>query len=617
MYKKESLLLLLFTLIIVFSQFLILNPQLEFGFSPDDVRAISNYKDLGDYPFAKFVEVWSIAGPHYANQVFYNGLLYNFFGFNYQAYYLTGLIFKIFSIISFYLLIQFVFKKPLLAFVSALIFALHFGTVDSMEMVLKTPDYLVITGINIFLIFFYYYYSKNIKSRLKLFLLGILLFFSFFLQPIRAFPILPFIVFIAACTFFNNRSSANFFKIVKDLLVLFSPFLILLIFGSGSAEGLNNGNLRAIIQKVTMGNLQFLLTPITTLGSLFLYGSDLKSLSFSRWDTFGTYLSFILWKPLFIFGFVTLILSFIISKKPFSFFASVLTGNLVLEILLFFMVNKALNLPTEIKMHYDPFIFLPPTILGIYMIVLTLFAFMEWKHSTHKNIYLTFFLLGMLYAGTFILFHWFFQHYVFIPYGIKSYGTLPTMGVCAGIGGLFLLGYSKLKNRFKSLASTVFLLIIPFAILSNNHIQDFNQGLLNNGLKAKDQIDMKNQFWQQITNLQRPCNKLFYFSAYDYPNGTFYSFILLDEFYMWYKLYNPVRYNSVCPIGLIVNDEEKLLSSYFSVNKEKGFLQKRKDEAFIGNDLTIYKYKLEDFYALKLQDRKIINIRPEIMSKIK
>lgn len=614
--KLEGIFLLLFSLIIVFSQFLLLSPQLEAGFAPDDVRAISYYKDLGNNPLSKFLKVWYDTGPHYANQTVYNGILFSFLGFDYRAYHLIALIFKIFSIISFYLLVQVAFGKRLLSFLSALILSMHYGSVNSLEMVLKTQDYLVITGLNIFFILFYFYINKNTKNLFWLFLSGVVLFLSFFVQPIRAFPILPFILFIEIIIFLKNISLSNFYKQALDLLILFSPFLLLIIVHSPVAgESMTNPSI--IVSKVLEGNWQLLLTPITTFGSLFLYGEDLRFLNFPTWNNFSAYISYLLWKPLFFFGFLTLFLSFVISKRPKNFFISVFISNFILEILLFFVVGRALNLPAEIKIHYDPLIFTPPVILGIYVIVLTLFALKERIQSDQKNNYLTIYLIGMLFSATFIIFHWFFQDYVFIPVGIRGYSTIPTLGVSAATGGIFLLSYYKLKNKFKQISSLVFLLLIPLLLMSNNHIQDFLQHNLRTGMRAADQIDMREQFWTQITNLDQPCYKLFYFSTKDdYPNGIFYSYIFLDNFYAWYKLYNPVRYDGFCPLGVIVNDEDKLLSSYYSTNGERGFLQKGVGEQFTSPTEDLYKYKLEDFYAFNLKNRKIIDMKSEILNKI-
>lgn len=613
--KKEGLIFLFFCLAITISQFLLFRSYLDTGFAPDDVRAISHFKDLGGQPFSRFLKVWKDLGPHYANQNFYDGILFTIFGFNYSAYPLTGLIFKILSIITLYLLIQVVFKNRLLSFLTAFLYSVSYGAVNSLEMILKTQDYLVIAGINIFFICFYLYYHQN-RSRLWLFLSGIILFLSFFIQPIRAFPALPFIFLLVLIIFLKNKSLSNLYKLTIDLVILFCPFIILLFIGRGSVEGVNLRNLSLTIQNVSRGNLQLLLTPFTTLGSLYIYGDDLKILSFSQWDDFGNYLSYLFGRPLVFFGSLTFALSIILSEKPRNFFLSVLGLNFILDVLLFFMIDTALNLPTEIKIHYDPFIFLPPAILGIYILALTVIVFREWLSANNRNSIINLFLLSILYSGILILFHWFFQDYVFIPVGIRGYSTVPALGVSTALASLFLLGYYKMKDKFKSLSFVIFLLLIPYANMSNNHIQDFLQHNLTTGMRASEQIDMREQFWSQVTNLKSPCNKLFYFYSDDYPNGIFYSYIFLDNFYAWYKLYNPVTHNDLCPLAFIVNDEDKLLSSYYSENGERGFLQKRTDEQFFSaKPSDIYKFRIENFYAFELKNRKIINIRPEILKK--
>lgn len=616
--KQEGIPLLLISIVIITFQFLIFGQQLEAGFAPDDVRAIGHYKDLGDNPLQKYLNVWFNTGPHYANQTFYNGILFNFFGFNYSLYHFVGIIFKVFSIITLYFLIQVVFRNRLLSIIIALIYASHYGAASSLEMVLKTADYLAIAGLNIFFIIFYSYYRNNLKNRLVLFIASLILFISFFIQPIRIFPVLVFIVFLEIIIFLKQRTKETFIKLSVDQFVLFLPPLFLLIFGYSPATGGDMGNLSLITKKLSEGNLQLLFTPFTTLGSFFLYGENLKILSLSRLSNLSAYLHFILIQPTIFFGFLTLIFSFLVSKKPLRFFTLVMLVNFIIEILIFFIVSYALHLPAAIKIHYDPYVFLPATFLGTYVVILSIFIFFEWIKAKSKNNYLTFYLIGALFSLTLIFFHWFFQDYVFIPMGVRGYATVPVIGVSCMLGSLIMLAYSKLKRKINHFASLIFLLLIPFFYLSNNHIQNFIQNNLKTGMRASDQVSIKDQFWSNIQNVDQPCNKLFYFSTKDdYPNGILYSYIFIDQFYPWYKLYSPKRYDEICPITVIANDMDRLSAAYFSSGKEKGFKLKRDLETFAkANDLIEYNYLVDDFYAFNLKDKKITDIKDEILNII-
>lgn len=610
-FRKNFWSLLIFILLISFSQSLILEPHLQFGFSPDDVRLISDFIALGPDPFAQFGKVWQdLGGPHIVNPLYYNGVLFTSFGFNYQAYQIASLIVKILSIISFYLLIQVVFRNRLLSLISGLIFSFHYGSVGSMEMVARTQDYLVITGLNIFLILLYLTGVEKLKNIFWLILSSLILFSAFFINPIRAYPILPFICFLALIIFLKKISLANFYQIVKNLTVIFLPFM--LFFGLQGSGGVFYGNTLVIIEKVSLGNFQMLLSPFSSFGSLFLTGDILRSLSSPTW-TLNGFIGYFLGGPLIIFGVTTLVLSKILSQKPLKFFLGVFITNFLLEWLIFFAIDHGMNLPPQLKMSYDPYAFATPAILGGYIVVLTIFVFLEWTRH-RQNIYLSLYLLGMVFAITFVFFTWIFQDFVSIPMGIYGYSTIPAMGISASIASVSILAYTKLKDRkgfLRSLASLVFLMLIPYFLFSNNQIQKYLKYNMAYGNKASDQIYLKNKFWQFLKEDSTPCNNFFFLDTrFIVPDDLNYSFIMIDRFDRWYSLYGPFNSQKLCPVALLVSDEEKLLSSYTNLEGKEGFLYKY----FNGADNL---FLLEDFYAFRLRNRDIVDIKEEILAKLK
>lgn len=610
-FKKEWLILSLFILIVSISQAIILKPHLEFGFSPDDVRLISDYIALGPSPLSKFGKVWQdLGGPHIVNPLYYNGILFSFFGFNYQGYQTAALIFKILSTISFYLLIQVVFKSRLLSFISGLLFSFHYASVGSMEMVARTQDYLVIAGLNIFLLLFYLIHVEKLKNIFWKILSSLILFSAFFINPIRAYPILPFILLLALVIFLRKISLSNFYQIVKNLIIIFLPFI--LFFGLQGTGGVFYGNALVIIQKVSLGNFQMLLSPFSSFGSLFLTGDILRSLSSPTW-TLNTFISYFLGGPLIIFGITTLILSKILSQKPLKFFLGVFIANFLLELLIFFAIDHGMNLAPSLKMSYDPYTFAAPAILGGYIIVITLFVFLEWLLNK-QNTYLSLYLLGISFAVTFVWFTWIFYDFVSIPMGIYGYSTIPSMGISAAIASALTLAYTKIRGRkdfLKSFAPAVFLLLIPYFFFSNDQIQYYLKYNMAYGNKASDQIFLKNKFWSFIKEDSNPCNNFFFLDTkFDKPNGFNYSFIMIDRFDRWYSLYGPYDSKKPCPVALLVSDEEKLLSSYTTSGEKEGFLYK------YFNDGDHF-FPLEDFYALSLRDRDIIDIKNETLEKLK
>ncbi len=615
-FKKGWAVFLLFTLIVSVSQYIILKPHLGFGFSPDDVRLISDFISLGSNPFSKFSYVWNhLGGPHIINPLYYNGILFSFFGFNYSSYHLTALIFKILSIACFYLLIQTVFKNRLLSFLSGVIYSFHYGSVGSMEMVARTQDYLVITGLNIFLILFYLISVKRLKNILLLVLSSFVLFSAFFINPIRAYPILPFICFLGILQFSSDKSLPNFYRIVKNLAIIFLPFILFFgLFGSGGSFHYNSYD---IIKRVSNGNLQMLLSPFSSFGSLFITEGALRLLSLPRWNP-TSFLDYFFTGPFILFGVVTIALSKIFSSKPLKFFFRVFIANFIAEMLIFLAINHGINLPENLRQSYDPVAYAPAAILGVYIIVVSLFVFLEW-FKNKQNIYLKLYLFGICSAVTFVWFTWILYDFSSIPMGIYGYSTIPVMGISTAIASILVLAYTRISVRFnKHIAPLVFLILIPYFIFSNNLIQTYLEKNLTSGNNWADQIRLKDKFWQLVEN-PHSCNKLFYLSVNDYPNGYFYSFIMLDRFDRWYSLYSPYHSKQRCPVALVINNEENLLINYKIINGKKGFLYK-------DIEYLLYKFEdadfkegfipIEDLQSLKLQDRDITNINEEILQKL-
>lgn len=616
MIKKELLLLSIFIVIISFSQSLILAPHLKFGFSPDDVWFFSDFSALGS-PLLKFSQVWHSAGIYHTPHIYYNGILFSFFGFHFLSYQIASLIFKILSITTFYLLIQIIFKNRLLSFISGLIFSFHYGSFGSMEMVARTQDYLLISGLNIFLMLFYLIFDGKLKNILWSIVASLVLFASFLINPIRAYPVIPFICFLGIVFFLKKRSRSNFYRIIKHIFVFFLPFILFFILkGNGETS---SGNALTIIQKISVGNLQMLLAPFSSFGSQFLQNDSLKFLSSPTW-ALNDILSYFLGGPLIIFGASTIIFSKILSQKPLKFFLGVFTVNFFLELLVFLAIDTGRNLPDSIKMSYDAYSLAPTAVLGVYIVTLTVFIFIEWlndkenKTGLLRNKLLILYLLGVTFSITFIWLTWIVYSLVHVPMGIYGYSTIPSMGISVAISSILVFAYLQIKNQgrfLKAFAPSVFLVLVFYFFYSNNQIQTYLKANMDYGNKASDQISLKNKFWNFLKDDTTPCNNFFFFETTpNEQNGLNYSFIMIDRFDRWYSLYGPFNSKQPCPVAWLVSDEAKLLSSYTASGEKEGFLYRNSN----GENKF---FPLEDFYAFKLQNRGIFDIKPEILKKLR
>lgn len=598
-FKKELFFILSLVLVISLSQVLILRDHLEFGFSPDDVWLSSFYVDANGFKY--LVQGFDL---HQTSPMLYMGILYTFFGFNYQSYQIAILIFKILSITSLYLLIQVVFKNRLLSFLSGIIFSLHYGSAGSLEMVARSQDYLVITGINVFLMLFYLINVKKPANIPWTILASIILFSSFFINPIRAFPILPFICFIETFKVLKERSISSFYQAIKIMTIIFLPF-ILFLGGIGHSSSGDYGNILTTNLLIFTQNFPLLLNPFATLGNLFFGGDILKIIGRIPEDL-STLLFFFMGGPLIIFGMLTLFLSKVLSRKPRIFFIFVFLVNFILEFILFLIIDRASHLPPSIQISYNLPVLVPSTILGMYIISLTISMLWEW-FSDQKNSFFILYPIGTLFAFTFIWFTWIFQ-YGFISNAINGYSTIPTMGISVAIASILTIISTKIR-KFKYLGlsfSLIFLSISLFYIYSysNNQIQIYLKGLLDHGMRASDQIIVKNRFWSLVKS-PYSCDKFFYFENKDnYP----YNMIMLSKFGSWYSLYSPYHSTKPCPVAVLVNVEDKLKEIY---NTKKGGFDYQDN---YGENKF---FPVKDFYAMRLQEGNIIDIKEETLTKIR
>lgn len=104
---------------------------------------------------------------------------------------------------------------------------------------------------------------------------------------------------------------------------------------------------------------------------------------------------------------------------------------------------------------------------------------------------------------------------------------------------------------------------------------------------------------------------LFYFdTSGDYPNGRFYEQSMLGRFSDWMFFKGNYPPGS-CNLPVVINDNLQLLKDKFvEKDGERGFSYRD----YCGRPIF---YKLQEFYAFKLKNREHINIKEEILEKLK
>lgn len=147
-------------------------------------------------------------------------------------------------------------------------------------------------------------------------------------------------------------------------------------------------------------------------------------------------------------------------------------------------------------------------------------------------------------------------------------------------------------------------------VVGNYQIQDFFDHQLKHGFGAKDKEQMRNQFRNYIQNLSSERPSLFYFDfSEDNNNGYYYDNTLLGGFQAWMLFEKPIYLKEKLRPEAFWNNIEKLGSLIGKKEEQVGFYMHKGDERHERF------YPLKNFYAFKLKDRKVIDIKDEIIEQ--
>ncbi len=89
MRLKEYLLFSILAVFIAWSQFILLEPHLQYGFSDVDWGFLSTYKMQNPYKLSQFIDNIKIGGTTggvYTHQIYYIGIQNEFFGLNFESF---------------------------------------------------------------------------------------------------------------------------------------------------------------------------------------------------------------------------------------------------------------------------------------------------------------------------------------------------------------------------------------------------------------------------------------------------------------------------------------------------------------------------------------------------
>lgn len=626
-----SIIFFALVLVVIFSQFILLKPIIGQGLTNEDYGGFYQIRFNKDQMFSDPIGTWKKVGIHNIAHDFYLGILDSLYGKNYTMYLYTTIFFKIITTLLLYPLILILTKNKLFSFLGTLLYALSYPSTGALHLYVVGNEYLGVSLMLLFLIIYYYCVKK--PAIITLLLLSWVIALGYLVSPIRIFPIFAVLLLIELSILIRNKFS-NFIVSALRLIAIFLPIAIITL---NSLDGVGGDAYSPagwpdFIKKITNGNWYFLLNPLWGLGYTFLPAASLNIFVPINISSMSAYISSLIYKPFIIFGAISLILSFIISNKPFRFFSILMLINLIFDVIIFVLYTHHFGIPKDLVIGYAGPSFnagLYSGILAAFIISISISCGIEWYLTGKKNTLLFFAFLSPLLALLFILGQWFFtRDYYMYQEGIHRYFVISAIGSYLFIASILTLLYQRNKRINKVLVSLLILAVI-FQIfsISQAEIAQLFYGKKSSGRDLQIQESMKAQALSYISKDKMNDNLLIYIKfktegveapdqwedTFDWRNLTFWLPIEMSY----------VTNNTTSACVALTWDFSELQKMATIQNGSKEFLYRNEGNKEMrcihngeGYSLDGKFISLENLYAFAVEGPKVINITDEVKKRL-
>ncbi len=620
MQLKKHWPFLLLSLIVTALNYNLLKIVLQNGFTPEDWWILFDYKMLGyeENFLRKYILALQSASLYHTYQMFYIGILESFFKEDFPTYQLVTIILKILSATSLYPLINTVFKSRLLAFLTSFLYGISYSSAGALYFIVIGSDYAGLLFMNIFLLSYYYYFKK--RKKLLLLTSAFLLFISFMLSPIRMYPLLAFVILIEIFVWVKSKKPLGFMPSLKRIILLFLPFLLILMVLPGATAGQTNGPL-ILYNLISFGNYHLLLPPFAGIGYTLLTNDYWGVFGSATFNNFGDYLLFLIKGPFIIYSILTILIGFLLTKKPLFFTVVIILANIIFQTACFYFVTNLRELQ-EPNIKYFEIGSIYATYLGFFVTTVGLGSFFLWLKNKQKDTLLLSLSIGPLLSNIFLWGLWLIKGDVLtFKEGIHWYLVSASIGTSLFMATLIVLIFQKLKlivnPRLKYvLIAILFSAIMPMYLISYKEVNKTFQDLINVGYAASDQERMKNILQAHVNEPLSDNPAIFYFDTEGqkfYPISLLFGFNELMHFRNWEIVAGCTGY---------IYDKTSLEKSVVVKDGIKGF---RINGLCVKNTDAKNKYDVsrleiffepENFHAFKLRGRDVIDIREEMLREL-
>lgn len=634
-------------ILVFFIQFTVLQPVIQYRlFDMQDwfyLQIYRSFKFLDPNPVLQLINSWMHIGLHETSQIYYIGILSELFGFNYQPYQIANVLLKTLATLSFFPLILIIFKNKLLAFLSTLLFGINSATAGSLQIIALGEEFLAVTFLNIFLVAYYCAIFK--KTKMFYFLSSLFFLLTFLMAPPRMFPLLLLVPLVEIYWLFSTRKLHNLkFSIIRAVVYILPVVLISLPVPVSSSDFQFTNKPFILLKEIINGNWHNLLDPFAGIGWTLLTNDFWKffgRLELETLKNFKEYLTFLFSGPLIIFGIATLILSFILSKKPRKFFIITFGLNFIAEILMFFIANDNYRIFENILktddlgqfvIIRDPnilalqgpnhFLFTKyPIILGVYILIIAFVAFLEWRKDKKNNL-LQAVWVGSVFSAVFHFPGWLIQGFLINDLSsIHRYFLVPAMGISLFLAAILTMFLKRSSWRISAL---VLVSVIIFTLFKANQsaIKQEYLGLNPERIKFADQQMLHEKFIDKFGDSLVQDDVLFYFDLTSKNLGRSEQYykeaLVVSDIGRWIKLR---RENLTFSCMGAFTDFMALKDSIKKVNGQINFVfpgqcDSQDEEIGIRRRNSPHLYKLENLRAFRIENGEFMDIKDELLKEL-
>lgn len=602
-FKKNIVFIILIPIIII-SQILLLKPHLQYGFSDVDWWYLSLYKTQNPYSLSQFIDNLKVKGPGggvYTHQIYYIGIQESLFGLNFKSFQQTTHNFKILATLFSYPIFLAISGSWAVAFVATILFGFSYAAAGTMYSVVTSSDYSAYFSMGLFFLVYGYIVKRNIGNWLWLLLALVLLMCTIFLSTERTYLVPLFILLTELFLYLLNKRNLQKNSIKRVMVLILPLFLISLTQPLVFLDFVLRNGLE-LWKRIIEGNWNLILTPFISLGSILIPSSLTQFSGYAKFANPLAFLGYLVSGPMPILIFFTIIIGIGVFRKPLIFIRETLLMMIFFMIFLYILSSNFID-------HILTMISITQALVGMYIITVAIVSFRYWQ-SERKNI-LTGLFVGPSLAFIYIVLTWTGAATTEVFVGAHRYLTIPAMGVSFFIATLVVASFLRLFDLFKKLGAlkiisfSPFILLFIFINMNINALQEFFNFQLYNGFGAADQQYMRSQLKSYLTGLSSKEPSLFYFDiSEDNLNSYYYDNTIHGAFPTWMLWDKRINFNKELTPDYIWNQPQLLLEAVTTKEGKKGFALNGKF------------YDTDNFYAFKLKNRQVINIKGEVLKAL-